>query len=90
MTGSGRFRQPSVIPGFGLTFGFTIFYLAVIVLIPIFGLYVRTFELDWEAFRQILTRARADAVRTEAQVPPADVPPGLSLWLGAPGASGPA
>ncbi len=38
----------------------------------------------------ILTRARADAVRTEAQVPPADMPPGLSLWLGAPGASGPA
>ena len=29
------FRRPSIIPGFGLTFGFTIFYLSLIVLIPI-------------------------------------------------------
>jgi len=53
-----RFRQQNVIPGFGLTFGFTIFYLALIVLIPIAGLYARTFELDWESFRQIVTGPR--------------------------------
>ena len=30
-----RFRKPSVIPGFGLTFGFAVTYLSLIVLIPI-------------------------------------------------------
>ena len=53
-----RFREPSIIPGFGLTFGFTIFYLAIIVLIPIAGLYLKTFELDWAAFQRIVTGAR--------------------------------
>jgi sulfate/thiosulfate transport system permease protein len=38
-----RFRQQSIIPGFGLTFGFTIFYLSIIVLIPIVGLFIKTF-----------------------------------------------
>jgi sulfate/thiosulfate transport system permease protein len=55
---SFRFREPSIIPGFGLTFGFTIFYLAIIVLIPIAGLYLKTFELDWAAFQRIVTGAR--------------------------------
>ena len=32
-----RFRQPSVIPGFGLTFGFTLAYLTLIILIPLSG-----------------------------------------------------
>jgi sulfate transport system permease protein len=45
-----RFREPSIIPGFRLTFGFTIFYLSLIVLIPIVGLYLKTFELDWSRF----------------------------------------
>ena len=31
---SWRFRKPSVIPGFGLTLGFTIAYLTLIILIP--------------------------------------------------------
>jgi len=53
-----RFREPSIIPGFRLTFGFTLFYLAVIVLIPIIGLYVKTFELDWPAFQRIVTGPR--------------------------------
>jgi sulfate transport system permease protein len=53
-----RFREPSIIPGFGLTFGFTIFYLLLIVIVPIIGLYVKTFELDWEAFVRIVTGPR--------------------------------
>jgi sulfate transport system permease protein len=53
-----RFRQPSIIPGFRLTFGFTIFYLMLIVIIPIIGLYVKTFELDWAAFERIVTGPR--------------------------------
>ena len=53
-----RFREPSIIPGFRLTFGFTLFYLTLIVLIPIVGLYVKTFELDWPSFQRIVTGPR--------------------------------
>jgi sulfate transport system permease protein len=53
-----RFRQQSIIPGFGLTFGFTIFYLSIIVLIPIFGLFIKTFELEWADFQRIITGPR--------------------------------
>jgi sulfate/thiosulfate transport system permease protein len=53
-----RFRQPSIIPGFRLTFGFTLFYLALIVLLPIAGLYLRVFELDWPSFVAIVTGPR--------------------------------
>lgn len=40
-----QFRKPSVIPGFGLTFGFTIFYLSAIILIPLAALLLRPWEL---------------------------------------------
>jgi sulfate transport system permease protein len=53
-----RFREPSIIPGFRLTFGFTIFYLMLIVIVPIIGLYVKTFELDWASFQRIVTGPR--------------------------------
>jgi sulfate transport system permease protein len=53
-----RFREASILPGFRLTFGFTIFYLSLIVLIPIIGLYLKTFELDWERFQRIVTGPR--------------------------------
>lgn len=53
-----RFREPSIIPGFRLTFGFTIFYLSIIVLIPIIGLYITAFELDWSDFQRIVTGPR--------------------------------
>ncbi len=56
-----RFREPSIIPGFRLTFGFTILYLSLIVLIPIVGLYIKTFELDWPAFWRIVTGPRFQA-----------------------------
>ena len=32
-----RFRTPSVIPGFGLTLGFSLAYLTLIILIPLSG-----------------------------------------------------
>ena len=44
-----RFREASIIPGFRLTFGFTIFYLSLIVLIPIVGLYIKTLSLSGTA-----------------------------------------
>ena len=40
-------RHNNVLPGFGLTLGFTIFYLSVIVLIPLSALVFRTACLTW-------------------------------------------
>jgi sulfate transport system permease protein len=40
-------KKRSIIPGFGITIGFTIFYLSIIVLIPLSGLFFKTFELSF-------------------------------------------
>ena len=51
-------RRPSVIPGFGLTLGFALTYLSLIVLIPIAALVLRTTVLSWEQFWSIATNDR--------------------------------
>ncbi|MDF2233793.1 sulfate ABC transporter permease subunit CysT [Albimonas sp. CAU 1670] len=51
-------RRPSVIPGFGLTLGFTILYLSLVVLIPLSGVVWRTADLGWEAFLRLATDER--------------------------------
>lgn len=54
-------KQPSVLPGFGLTLGFTVFYLGLIVLLPLSGLFVKTSTLSWGQFWETITTARAIA-----------------------------
>lgn len=54
-------KHPSVLPGFGLTLGYTIFYFSLIVLIPLSGLFVKTSSLSWDEFWTIITNARAIA-----------------------------
>jgi len=49
----------SVMPGFGLTMGFTLLYLSVLVLIPFAGLVIRTCELSWPEFWRLATDERA-------------------------------
>ena len=56
-----RFRQPSVLPGFGLTLGFTIFYLSVIVLIPLSALFLKSTAMGWGDFLQTVTSPRVVA-----------------------------
>src|SRR4051812_47979848 len=53
-----RFRQPSVIPGFGLTLGFSLAYLTLIILIPLSGLIWRSAALGWVDFWAIATDRR--------------------------------
>lgn len=53
-----RFRRPSVIPGFGLTFGFSIVYLSLIVLIPLAGIVWRSASLGWPEFWRIASDPR--------------------------------
>ncbi|MDB6125682.1 MAG: cysU [Pedosphaera sp.] len=47
------------LPGFGLTMGYTLLYLSVLVLIPIAGLFLKTFQLSWSDFWKLVTEPRA-------------------------------
>jgi sulfate transport system permease protein len=51
-------RPRSVLPGFGLSFGFTLFYLAVIVLIPLAALIIRPWSMGWDGFVAAITQPR--------------------------------
>ncbi len=54
-------RKPSVIPGFGLTLGFTVAYLSVLVLIPFAALGLKASGVGWSGFLDIVTDARVQA-----------------------------
>jgi sulfate transport system permease protein len=49
----------NALPGFGLTLGYTLAYLSVLVLIPIGALFLKSFELSWGEFWRMVTNARA-------------------------------
>ena len=51
-------RRRSVIPGFGLAMGFTLFYLALIVLIPLSATFVKTAGMRWGEFWGTVTAPR--------------------------------
>jgi len=52
------FRQPSVLPGFGLTFGFAVLYLSLVVLIPLAALLLRPWELGLAGVWETVTTPR--------------------------------
>ena len=54
-------RRRSVLPGFGLSLGFTIAYLSLIVLIPLSAAFIKTSSLSWPAFWSIVTAPRVVA-----------------------------
>ena len=56
-----QLRRPSIIPGFGLTLGFTIFYLSAIVLVPLAATFVVTSKMGWPDFWRVVTAPRAVA-----------------------------
>lgn len=54
-------RRPGRIPGFGLTLGVTLFYLGVLVLVPLAALVLKTTELTWSQFVATVTDPRVTA-----------------------------
>ncbi|MCL6468646.1 MAG: sulfate ABC transporter permease subunit CysT [Ralstonia sp.] len=48
-------------PGFKLSLGFTLFYLALIVLIPLSSVFLKTFTMTWDAFFSAVTSDRVMA-----------------------------
>jgi sulfate transport system permease protein len=55
------FRQPSILPGFGLTLGFTTFFLSALVLLPLAALIFRTTAMTWPDFVATVLDERAVA-----------------------------
>lgn len=54
----GKKRKARIIPGFGLSLGFTMFYLSLIVLIPLSTLFSKTFSLTWDQFYSTVSSPR--------------------------------
>jgi sulfate transport system permease protein len=59
MSFSFRLKKQSILPGFGLTFGFTLLYASLIVLIPLSTLFLKTVSISWGEFWQAVSSPRA-------------------------------
>ncbi|MUT64332.1 sulfate ABC transporter permease subunit CysT [Paenibacillus sp. NEAU-GSW1] len=55
---TGKVRSKNVLPGFGLSLGFTIAYLSLIVLIPLAGVFIKTSGLSWSEFWAVILDPR--------------------------------
>ncbi|MFO1371644.1 MAG: sulfate ABC transporter permease subunit CysT [Candidatus Competibacteraceae bacterium] len=53
-----RLKQPSVLPGFNLTLGYTLLYMGLIVLIPLSAVFIKTAGLTWAEFWAVTTTPR--------------------------------
>ncbi len=56
-----QLKRQSVLPGFGLTMGFTLFYLSLIVLIPLSGLFLKSVTISWSEFWKAVSDPRVVA-----------------------------
>lgn len=56
-----RARSFSVIPGFGLSLGYTLVYLSLIVLIPLSAVFIFTSQMGWESFWKTVSSPRVVA-----------------------------
>ncbi|GAB7389025.1 sulfate ABC transporter permease subunit CysT [Bacillaceae bacterium] len=56
-----RHRNRGIIPGWGLTFGYTLTYLSLLVLLPLSVIFVKASSLSWEQFWHTVTAERVAA-----------------------------
>jgi sulfate transport system permease protein len=56
-----RLKKPTIMPGFGLSLGVTLFYLCLIVLIPLSAAALKASTLTWHAFWHVVASPRAMA-----------------------------
>lgn len=54
-------RMPRVLPGFGASLGFTLFYLTLLVLIPLAGVFPASSSMGWQEFLAAVSSPRAVA-----------------------------
>jgi sulfate transport system permease protein len=55
------FKHRSILPGFGLALGYTVFYLCLIVLIPLAAMFLKASALTWHQFWHVVASPRAVA-----------------------------
>jgi len=53
-----NFKQYSVLPGFGITLGYTIFYLSLIVMLPLTALVAKSAALGFQGFWEVIIDPR--------------------------------
>ncbi|MGE5892444.1 MAG: sulfate ABC transporter permease subunit CysT [bacterium] len=58
---SKRFKRHSVLPGFGLTMGFAMLYLSLVVLIPLSTIFLWSVDQGWSGFWAAVTAPRVVA-----------------------------
>ena len=51
-------KQRTILPGFGLSMGYTVFYLSAIVIVPLSMVFFNTVPMGWEPFMQAVTAPR--------------------------------
>ncbi|MGE8563543.1 MAG: sulfate ABC transporter permease subunit CysT [Acinetobacter bohemicus] len=51
-------QRSRVLPGFGLSLGFTLAYLSLIVLIPLSAVFIKSLEIGWDGLWEILSSER--------------------------------
>ncbi len=56
-----NWKQRSIIPGFGISMGFTLVYLSLLVLIPLSVLFLKTSTMGWSNFWQTILEPRVVA-----------------------------
>ena len=54
-------KRRSILPGFGLSLGITVFYLCLIVLIPLSAVFIKASALTWHQFWHVVLSRRAVA-----------------------------
>src|SRR5271155_4673315 len=55
---ANRAPRRSILPGFGLTMGYTVIYLSLIALIPLSTLFLKTSGIGWVHFWHVVTSPR--------------------------------
>jgi sulfate/thiosulfate transport system permease protein len=51
-------RHHGILPGFGLSLGYTLFYLGLVVLIPLSTIFIKTAGMPWARFWSVVTSPR--------------------------------
>lgn len=57
--GGRQRRRPGVLPGFGISMGFTVFYLSLLVLVPLAMLPLKSASLGWDGFWRVVSAPQA-------------------------------
>ena len=59
-----RFKEYSILPGFGLTMGFTLLYLSLLVLLPLAAMFLKASSLGFHGIWEQVTQPRVRAAYT--------------------------